>query len=190
MNDYCNGIACATGYLATESGNKYLVVRNLDIWYLKQIEQETGYKVYESKHNIERDGAVQYVVKARNITCVPALCEIHIVNDFLRAYIEIHGILDMATSKDRKGNKLKRPRLRIYGNAEIVDFINDTLSKNLAVIKKKIQFIKNKIDDKYVGCTCAIYYQSKTEIINILQWIDGKQKNEKIWNKWNQLLKE
>lgn len=104
MNDYCNGIAYASGYFANENNKQYLVVRNLDSWYAKTIEAESKYKAYESKHNIVRDGRCQWVIKARDINSIPSLSEIQCVNDFCRAYIEIHGVLDLANKKDRKGN--------------------------------------------------------------------------------------
>ena len=184
MNDYCNGIAYASGYFANEDNRQYLVVRNLDSWYAKTIETESKYKAYESKHNIERDGRSQWNIKARDIENIPSLSEIQNVNDFCRAYIEIHGSLDLATAKDRKGNYFKKPRLRIYGTEEIISFLNDCLPAN----EKKIQYIINIVDDTYIGKTCALYYQSVKEIISILQWINGEPRNEQIWTKWKEIL--
>ena len=43
-------------------------------------------------------------------------------------------------------------------------------------------------NNKYIGQTCALYYQSSEEISAILRWIDGDLRNEKIWAKWNNLL--
>lgn len=39
MDDYCNGIAYATGYFAKENGKMYSTVRNVDPWYAKMIEK-------------------------------------------------------------------------------------------------------------------------------------------------------
>ena len=44
------------------------------------------------------------------------------------------------------------------------------------------------MDDIYVGKTCALYYQSVKEIVSILQWIDGKPRNERIWTKWKEIV--
>ena len=121
---------------------------------------------------------------ARDITIVPPLSEIQCVSDFCRDYIEIHGLLDLATAKDKKGNYFKKPRLRIYGTEEIMQFLNRCLPAN----KKTIQYISNVVDSVYIGKTCALYYQSAKEIINILQWIDGSPKNERIWNKWKEII--
>lgn len=183
MNDYCTGIAYATGYFANDGNKKYLVVRNVDKWYVENIEKESKYHVYESKHNIDRDGKVQWTIKARDINSITPINEIKCHQDFCRAYIEIHGVVDLVNAKDRKGNLVKRLRLRIYGNEEIIMYIN----KILPAGEKKIQYIKNTVDG-YVGKTCALYYQSKTEILNILKWIDGSPKNFSVWDKWNKRI--
>ena len=184
MNDYCNGIAYATGYMAKENGKQYLVVRNLDPFYPRMIERESKHNVYESKHNAKRDGLSQWAIKAKDINRIPDLAEIKNINDFCRAYIEIHGMIDLAHAKDRRGNRTRRPRLRIYGNEEIISFINNSLpAKN-----KKIQHICNVVDSDYIGQTCALYYQSAKEIADILEWLDGDPKNERIWNKWKETI--
>ena len=184
MNDYCNGIAYASGYFAKEDGKQYLVVRNLDSWYVRAIEIESRYKAYESKHNIARDGRCQWVIKARDINNVPILSEIQNVSDFCRAYIEIHGLLDLSTAKDRNGNYFKKPRLRIYGTERIISFINAYLPAK----EKKIQHISNVVDNIYIGKTCAIYYQSANEIISIFHWINGNPRNERVWAKWKEII--
>lgn len=184
MNDYCNGIAYATGHFVKEENKKYLIVRNLDKWYVENIAKETGYNAYESKHNFDRDGRNQWVVKCRNISELPTLADIKNLTDFFRGYIEIHGVLDLANAKDRKGNPIKRLRLRVYGNEEILQFANKTLPAK----EKKIQYIKNYVDEKYIGRTCALHYQSRTEILEILKWIDGSPKNINVWDKWNEML--
>ena len=184
MNDYCNGIAYASGYFSNEDGKQYLVVRNLDSWYVKTIETESKYKAYESKYNIGRDGKSQWVIKARDISDIPELSEIINCNDFCRAYIEIHGLIDLATAKDKKGNYFKKPRLRIYGTEEIISFLNKCLPAN----EKKVQRISNVVDNIYIGKTCVLYYQSVKEIVSILQWINGNPRNERIWDKWKEII--
>lgn len=185
MNDYCVGIAYGTGYFANDANDPYLVVRNLDRWYVESIAKETGYHSYESAHNFDRDKRNQWVVKAKNIHNLPNLSDLQHPNDFCRAYIELHGIIDMATSKDKKGGHFQKPRLRIYGKEEIVSFINDVLPAK----EKKIQYIQNRVGGAYTGRTCAIYYQSKSEISDILNWICGEPKNNAIWKKWLDVLK-
>lgn len=90
----------------------------------------------------------------------------------------------MASAKNRKGDCFKKPRLRIYGKEDIISFINIHLpAKN-----KKIQCIKNNIGGVYTGRTYAIYYQSTKEIMDILQWLYGNPNNERIWDKWKQII--
>lgn len=82
MNDYCNGIAYATGYFVNEKNKGYLVVRNVDKWYIENIEKETGYNAYESRHNFDRDGRNQWIVKCKSISELPALTDIKTVRFF------------------------------------------------------------------------------------------------------------
>lgn len=179
MNDYCVGVAYATGYIANENGKQYLVVRNLDPWYPQIISTISKYKVYQSNHNVKRDGRSQWAIKAKEINSLPELKDIKDISGFCRAYIEIHGVLDMATAKSRKGNHFKKPRLRIYGTEEILTFINNSLPAGT----KKIQYINNNF-----GKTCAINYQSAKEIADILDWIDGNPKNNNIWDRWKEII--
>lgn len=181
MTDYSLGIAYGTGYIAKENGKEFLFVRNLDPYYAKTVENEVSYMAYESKHNVERDGKSQWCIKVRDIHDIPALSEIKNLKDFIRAYMELHAIVDL---KDKKENKLEKLRLRIYGNEQILSFINNNLPAGI----KKIQHIKNIVDTTYIGETCCIYYQSKREIYDILSWIDGSPKNEKVWNKWDRII--
>lgn len=184
MTDYSLGIAYGTGYIAKENGKKFLFVRNLDPYYSKIIESEVTYKSYSAKHNIYRDGKPQWCIKVRNISKLPEFSEINNIQEFIRAYMELHSIIDLMNTKDRKGNKNKKLRLRIYGNEKIISWINYNLPAN----KKKIQYIRNIVASDYIGETCCIYYQSKKEIFNILNWIDGSPKNIKVWNKWRQVI--
>lgn len=183
MTDYSIGIAYGTGYIAKEEEREFLCVRNLDPYYLKIIENEVPYKAYESKHNINRDGKPQWCIKVRNIASLPNLSEIKNKQDFIRAYMEIHSIIDLMNVKD-KNNRIRKLRLRIYGNEEIISWISENIPAN----RKKIQYIKNIVESKYIGKTCCIYYQSSTEIFNILEWINGKPRNEKIWSKWQHVI--
>lgn len=184
MTDYSLGIAYGTGYIAKENGKKFLFVRNLDPYYSKTIESEVPYKSYPSRHNIDRDGKLQWCIKVRSISKLPKFSEIYNIHNFIRAYMELHSIIDLMNTKDRKGNKIKKLRLRIYGNEEIITWINVNLPAN----KKKIQHIKNIVDTDYIGETCCIYYQSKQEILSIINWIDGQPRNEKVWNKWMKII--
>lgn len=180
MDDYCNGIAWATGYIVRENKKQYLVVRNSESWYVKCIAEETGYEMYRSEYHEKHRNTTQWIVKARNIDRLVELSEIQSVSDFCRAYIEIHGVLDLS----KRVNNKKGLRLRIYGKENIIQFIN----KALPAKEKKVQYTQNKIEHKYIGKTCVIYYQSRDEIEDILRFLDGSPKNICVWNKWKQVV--
>lgn len=168
IDDYAIGIIYATSYLAKENGEEYVFARNKDSWYIKYLANISKKTMYFSDE--------KYCVKCKNIPGIPDIDTVISKKDFMRAYIEIHGILDL-----QKGKHL---RLRIYGKYGIIKYINS----NLPAVEKKIQTIKNKIDGGYIGETSAIYYQSQSEILDILEWLDGNPKNEKVWRKWNELI--
>lgn len=176
MNDYCNGIAYATGYIREDAERRCLIVRNTDPWYINCISDATGYRAYKSGYHERHGKSDQWVVKAKIVDSLPALCDIQSVSDFCRAYIEIHGILDLSKRK----NERRKLRLRIYGKENIIQFINIALPAK----EKKVQYICNKVQGKYIGKTCVIYYQSPKEIEDILCFIDGQPKNIKVWDMW------
>lgn len=180
MNDYCNGIAYATGYIAKEKHTQYLSIRNCDPWYADCIAKETGYVMYKANYLKKHRITDQWVVKVKNIKNLVSLSEVQNVSDFLRAYIEIHGVLD--TSK-RKNNK-RGLRLRIYGNKNVIQYINHSLPAK----EKKIQYVQNNIENKYIGKTCVIYYQNRIEIEDILNFLNGSPKNVRIWKQWEEVM--
>ena len=178
MNDYCAGIAYATGCLVSENGNApYLVVRNIDKFYPKTIASETGYKSYPV--TIENRETQQWAVKVRNVHEIPCHSDVSDVHSFLRAYVEIHGVLDAMNCKKRNGEKIHRLRLRIYGNLDIISYINYIIP----VPQKSVQEVVTQ-----TGRTYALYYQSKNEILDILDWISGEPCNIKIWNSWKSVI--
>lgn len=175
IDDYSRGIIWATAYLAKENGKQYIFARNIDKWPIEYLAKKAGVNVYQGKSG-------KNCAKCRKITEFPKLNEISNKSDFLRGYIEIHGIIDIWKNKKKK----EKLRLRIYGNTEIINYINN----NLPAENKKVQHIKNIIDKKYIGETEALYYQSQTEIPNILGWLNGTPRNEKVWDKWESLTRQ
>ncbi|MCI5678710.1 MAG: hypothetical protein MR278_01805 [Bacteroidales bacterium] len=179
LSGYSYGIAYATGGITEENGIKYLRIRNQDKSYPDCIAAEIGGNVFQSHYHEKIGKNLQYVLKARQIKALPPPENIPDKAGFCRAYIEIHGLLDLRNAKNGSGNRIKALRLRIYGNETILQFINQQLPAK----PKKLQRIK-----KENGETSAIYFQGKAEIKNIFQWIDGTPKNQKIWDKWNEIL--
>ena len=178
MTGYEQGILYANG--SQTSGR--LVVRNNDKWYPDAVQKILGTNVY----CIESHGTKQYVIKSSKIK-KPNIADIEDWPGFCRAYIEIHGLLDIVQiwhSHRKKDYKVKRPRLRIYGR----EFVLEEIEKKLPAKPKKTQYIKNIVDDIYIGKTCCKYYQNKEEIIEILKYIDGFPRNEKLWKKWETII--
>lgn len=182
LSNYACGIAYATGYMVNENGKSFLVVRNIDKWYADIISVESQYNPYRFKRSSK---GTSWCIKARDVSVLPELSTVIGSKDFIRAYIEIHGILDTMNFKNRRGEPLKKLRLRIYGKKEILEWINEALPAGI----KKIQYIKNIVDSDYVGETYCIYFQSQAEIEHILGWIDGQPRNENVWYKWKILEK-
>lgn len=182
LSDYCKGVMYASGCIVREESAKYISVRNLDKWYAECVGKETGYTPYPSMHNIERDGRPQWTVKPRNITKIPDINSAKNPADFIRPYLELHSTLD--TVKVRNARKA---RLRIYGKEDFLSII----MRYLPAKPKKIQKISNRIlnrEKEYSGKTCAIYYQSRSEIEQILNYINGFPKNEAVWDRWHSII--
>ncbi len=74
---------------------------------------------------------------------------------FISAWVELHHALDFCTIRGAK-----HPRLRIYGNCELMQTINQKISEIAKVKIKTLQFLSN-------NKTVTLYYQSYDEIVNI-----------------------
>ena len=187
MTDYCRGILFSLGCSIKDAGEEYYFVRNKDRWYIDKLSDETGYNVYPIQNTV---GSIQWCIKLRNVKNASQFYnEIESYSDFLHPYIEIHGVLDLAKRKSRRGEYVSYPRLRIYGNHNKLSLLNNKLPvkiKTIQRIKSKAKY-KNEI---YEGETCALYYQSRQEVEEILNYIDGIEKNNAIWNKWVALLQQ
>lgn len=124
ITGYQQGIIKAIGSM---TGNR-LSVRNQDRWYCDSVQPAFGTKVYRSNY-----GRGQWAIKSLRINPVD-LGDVSDTVGFCRAYIEIHGLLDLA----KMGKyHTRRPRLRIYGGEDTLSFIMG----NLPVNEKKIQHI-------------------------------------------------
>lgn len=178
MTGYQTGIIYAIG---SSSGDGRVSVRSIDRWYCDVVQPLFGTVVYSQ--TLKGREKPQYVAKGKMNKQIN-LDNVVDVAGFCRAYIELHGVLDRRSAKDRSGNRIWPLRLRVYGCEEVLEF----LMRNLPAGLKKIQRISNLVDGKYNGDTCAIYYQSKKEIFEILDYIDGEPRNEKIWELWSETI--
>ena len=77
---------------------------------------------------------------------------------FIRAWVELHGSADIADSRRRQ-----TPRLRIYGNATLIEQINQLLAVYTGLPLRRVQRTANET-------TKALYYLGKSmgQVLNTL----------------------
>lgn len=124
------------------------------------------------------DGRKDYWVIKSVHTNAPSLSDVTDWPGFCRGYVELQGSLDRSF---RRKQNTSYPRLRIYGPAADLE----ALMLHLPANPKKIQYVSTNN-----GQTCAIYYQSKAEIADILNYLDGDPKFEPIWSAWSATMQE
>lgn len=181
ISGYQAGILFATGHY---DGTRY-VVQNVDKWYCDVVQPLFGTSVYSQI--IHGRDKPQYVVKGSSITDADAdILKVTDMQGFCRAYIELKSSLGVWRGRARNGGKTPpKPRLRIYGSA----FTLELLMGFLPASPKKIQLCSGHTQDGYNGHTCAVYYQSASEIAEILDYIDGFPRNDAVWEKWMEICK-
>lgn len=186
-SEYQLGILFGCGSIVTEKGDEVLVIRHKDKYFLEQVQNlfignKLGYRKHNNKeYYILKSKAFDYEslfkigYKARNDSqrYLPILDK---YNDFLRAYIELHGCWDYCTTHKRNKEKYYRLRLRIYGNYFLIDEINRILSEEVGVKFKSIQMVKSNNTTSYIA------YTSLEEIYAIRKYLDNTPCNESYWN--------
>ncbi|MBK5244269.1 MAG: hypothetical protein JJE18_04460 [Eubacteriaceae bacterium] len=185
IDRYDLGIIWAIGSHVEESR---FVFRHKDIFFLERLKPYFKNNIYEQKRIKGKDG-IQFVLKtsavdveslrklgwternsdARNLPVLPEY------KDFLRAFIEIHSTLDYSTRYKRSGSTYKALRLRIYGNSQIIDGINNLLAVNVGIGVKTPQLLRN-------GKTSILYYQATSEINAVYDYLKGDPCFEKYWD--------
>lgn len=180
MSGYQAGVLYATG---CRSGPRY-VVRNVDRWYCDVVQPLFGTTVYaQRRHDREKP---QYVIKGTAVSGVD-LNSVWDAPGFCRAYIELKSSLGLWQGKTRRGDKAPpKPRLRIFGDCYILTRLMDWLPAK----PKKLQLITNRTQDGYTGQTYAVYYQSRSEIEDIIHYISGDPRNDALWAMWRSVLAE
>ena len=95
------------------------------------------------------------------------------INDrgFIRAWVELHGSLDIRQVKDRKGNHHPQERLRIYGNWSMLDEMNNTLCYATGLNPRTLQPTSGEV-------TKALYFQGSS-VSKVIAWVYG---GAEIWN--------
>lgn len=175
------------------------VFRYSDKYFLEQVQFCNS--IYSQMYK----GKIQYVLKMpenvidlseHNYTSrnsdqrdIPVLDREVDYKDFVRAYVEIHGKLDIRNAISY-GKKVKALRLRIYGNNVMMNSISRLLNEYVDVGIKKVGNAVNS------GKTGILYYQSREEIEKIFDWCgrvdegDGISRCEKYWNSVEEIMRE
>lgn len=180
MNNYDIGIFWCIGSFAENR----LSFRHKNKFYIERMQEYFPSKIYQQIHH--NTGENQYVLKTQdfkeyeylkvaynsNSKPLPKLKE---YSDFLRAYIEIHSTLDYLKRINRNGHIWYKLRLRIFGNMDAIDDINNILHENLKVGIKTPQKTAN-------NTTKILYYQSYDEIKAIFEYINGDVREKMFWN--------
>lgn len=178
---YAQGIILATARFEKTRGK--IIVTNVDKFYPNYIAQFSGNEVYfqmdaGKKQYVLKfwiDDADQTINQRNEKKYFPCLETQQEYLDFLRAWIEIHGVLDYC-----KSDNWRRMRLRIYGSIEMVERINCLLEEHCNVPQKSVQILHNKK-------TGVIAFASQEQVERILQTIDGEPRNDVIWEKWEEI---
>lgn len=180
MNEYALGIIFSIG--SVSEGR--LIFRHKSKYFLEQIQALCKNKIYKQDgrtsiqyalkttyFNIERLRGIGWTDRNSDIRHLPQLNN---YKDFLRAYIELHSVLDYCTKYKNKNEKYKALRLRIYGNKELIREVDDILNVRAGVGLKSPQILHN-------NKTAYIAYTSLGEIKSIFTYIKGKPCFKEFW---------
>lgn len=173
--DALSGYQQAIIYLAGYQACEWLVLRHIDRHYIDAVAEEgRDYKPFLQRRN---DGKKPYWVLKSRALRMPGLVDVEDWQGFCRGVIELQGCVDMHVGRRSRSS----PRLRIYGQQDLLT----ALMAVLPAKPKKIQSVRTQ-----TGGTNAIYYQSAAEIWDILDYIDGKPRNENVWAGWMDTLRK
>lgn len=171
------GYQQAIMYLCGSYSGERFIVRNVDRHYVDAVADcFPGCHVYLQHHSdpLKKD---YWCIKSARVA-KPALSDVSDLSGFCRGFVELQGGIT-AYHVTVRGHQRYVIKLRVYGSADGLDFI----SRALPAAPKKIQHIYTD-----TGHTCSLVYQSKAEIIDILDYIDGLPQNHAIWDKWWEIL--
>jgi hypothetical protein len=164
-------------------------LRHRDRWYIDTVREylDIPAAVQEVKSRTGPQCRLK-IVRADLVELITALLESHgwkprnaqerpyptgSINDrgFIRAWVELHGSVDIRQAKDRKGNYHPQKRLRVYGNWSMLDEMNNTLCYATGLNPRTLQPTTGKV-------TKALYFQGSS-VSKVIDWLyDGAE----IWN--------
>lgn len=178
MDSYILGILWAC---ASPGGPNYLWVRHQERYYPATVREYFGCraKVHESYSRTGR----QYRLKLLKQYCEGELLsqgwaprQEHLrpypagdIDDqhFMRAWVELHGILDTTRVFDKRRDRERvRLRLRIYGGPAFLQEASGVFAVHTGASPKKVQPVHTQ-----TGETACLYYQSKKEVHTIFAWL-------------------
>lgn len=175
-----NGYQQCILYLSSTICGDRLTVRNIDRWYIDQVSSFFSMNPFLQRRNGVGKKDYWCIKDSKSSpVSIPSLADVSDWNGFVCCYIELHGGLDLWKHKNRRGDYLSTPRLRIYGQADDLSAV----MSHIPVGKKKIQYVSTQ-----TGKTCMVAYQSPKEILEIFSFLDGFPRNPSIAQKWNPIL--
>ena len=174
-----NGYQSAILYLIGSQCGHYFVVRSVDRWHVDAVaDLFPGHRPYLQHRN--DPGKKDYWCIKGNI-CKPDLSAVSDWIGFSRAFLELQGVLDLWRHKNKRGDILRTPRLRLYGQPDVLRAV----ASRLPAAPKKLQSISTR-----TGLTYQLAYQSPSEVSAILDFFDAPPQNTALWDRWRDLIAE
>lgn len=156
-------------------------LRHRDRWYIDAVRAVLGIEP-EPQEAKSRSG-LQYrlkIVSARDVRTIENILRAHgwaarkaperpypsgSLDDrsFIRAWVELHGAVDIRQQKRRNGSYYPQRRLRIYGNWALIGEMNYIISAATGLNPRTLQRTPNNI-------TKALYYQGKV-VTPVTDWL-------------------
>lgn len=169
---------CILYLLGCRQGERF-VVRCIDRWYIDAVcDLFLTNPFLQHQQSGKKDC---WCIKAP-LSRAPAQPQLSDVDDwqgFARAFVELQGVLDLWKHKTKRGEPIATPRLRLYGQPDVLEAV----CRSLPAATKKLQTIRTK-----TGTTYQIIYQSPAEIADILSHIRGDPCSRPLWSRWDQLM--
>lgn len=173
MNGYQQAILMLLGI---ETGGHFLV-RCIDRWYVDAVSEFFPTAPYFQRRAGDKKDF--WTIKSAKVRLHQSLADVTDWHGFCRGVVELQACLDL-WRRNMHGVWFETPRLRIYGQQELLVQI----SMHLPAAPKKIQTVQAG-----TGGTYALYYQSPSEVADILCWLRGDPENAALWARWEEILK-
>lgn len=153
------------------------IVRSVDKFYIDAVADLFAANIYCQHCNAP--GKRDYWCIKDAFVAKPALADVSDWHGFCRAFVELQGSLALWKHRNRRGEYISIPRLRIYGAEG--DLL--AIAPHLPAAPKKMQYVRTQ-----TGSTCMLAYQSPAEVLAILDFLDGSPRNDAVWAKWSTAL--